>query len=394
MPRKSPARYIPVDELGEQLQGIEQLAAYYGIALPELHRTTKEVRTACFLACGREEETGDRALAIREGPPLKFRCHQYGCGRGGGLIALMDLMKPGEHADGRPRGARFKELARDLQAIVTGAGDEPSSPIRDRQPSESEQTEEVVVNLPLAASPNERARALVELDRQFVTDPAQMPPAAAKYFRARPFLTPEVCRQWRVGYLPLDAKTMLRGKIVYGYVNEAGEVLTWFARDPRFEERHLAWRRGGKEGREPIKTQFVNGFHRGLELYGACAVRTREVPDDGARSDLVVVEGPNDAIRLQALGAQAVALCSNTITTEQAAKAALLARDMPGGSGIVTLMLDCDEEGVSGTVQALPLLAEHAPVRLAWNRTMHDGQFWGRQPESLSLDEWGAISKK
>ena len=61
---------------------------------------------------------------------------------------------------------------------------------------------------------------------------------------------------------------------------------------------------------------------------------------------LVVVEGPNDAIRLNTLRVPAVALCSNTITQEQVERIAALASDL--GAGCVTLMLDCDEEGING----------------------------------------------
>src|SRR5437667_30499 len=60
------------------------------------------------------------------------------------------------------------------------------------------------LNLPLAQSENERARGLVDLDRKFVVDVAAMSPKASAYFRQRSFLSPEVCRQWRMGYLPRD----------------------------------------------------------------------------------------------------------------------------------------------------------------------------------------------
>ena len=60
------------------------------------------------------------------------------------------------------------------------------------------------VNVPLKDSTNERARTLTDLDRKFVLDIAAMSPRASAYFRRRPFLLPEVCREWRVGYLPRD----------------------------------------------------------------------------------------------------------------------------------------------------------------------------------------------
>jgi hypothetical protein len=60
-------------------------------------------------------------------------------------------------------------------------------------------------NLPLARSENERARGLANLEEKFVVDVANMPPAASAYFRRPPFLAPDHCRKWRMGYLPRDA---------------------------------------------------------------------------------------------------------------------------------------------------------------------------------------------
>jgi len=95
-------------------------------------------------------------------------------------------------------------------------------------------------------------------------------------------------------------------------------------------------------------------------------------------------------IRLDTLGVPAVALCSNAITREQAAKAAQLARRACGG--IVTVFLDCDPEGEAGMKQALGYLAQLIPVRLAWTGNMYSGKFRGRQPESLTVEEWQEIS--
>ena len=106
---------------------------------------------------------------------------------------------------------------------------------------------------------------------------------------------------------------------------------------------------------------------------------------------LIVVEGPNDVIALDALSIPAVGLCSNTVTSEQVGKLARYAEEV--GSGIVTLMLDCDPEGEAGARQALVELAQHCPVRLAWSPSMHGGVFTGRQPESLRPEEWGILAK-
>ena len=42
-------------------------------------------------------------MAINATDPAKiWRCHHYGCGRGGNLISLCDYLKPGPHMEGRP----------------------------------------------------------------------------------------------------------------------------------------------------------------------------------------------------------------------------------------------------------------------------------------------------
>lgn len=390
MPEKKP--FVNVDELIPQVS-LDQAARFYGVELPELKRVGSETRTRCFLACGRTAETGDRALAIQEGDPAKkWHCHQYGCGKGGNLVSLCDLMKPGTTASGRPRGDRFKEIAADLVAMVNGTAQPQPAP--QPKPAQPVPQPEPKANLPLAQSENERARALVNLDAKFVTDIAQMHPKASAYLRRRPFLSSEVMKRWRVGYLPRnggDDKSggTMRGKIVYGYPAETGEVLTWFGRDPEFEEKHRQWEAAGRSEREPEKFHFVKGFHRGLELFGQHAIQAPEVAEKLRGLGLIVVEGPNDVIRLGTLGVPAVGLCSNTITSDQAEKVARLAREV--GGGVVTLLLDCDPEGENGMKQALGVLAQLVPVRLAWSSEMYTGKFKGRQPESLTTAEWEAI---
>lgn len=392
MPERS-SRYIKVDELVPQVT-LEQVALFYRVQLPPIKQVANEIRLRCFLVCGRTEETGDRALAIDVSHPAKqWKCHQYGCARSGNLVSLIDLIKPGDSGNGRPRGDRFKAIARDVQSMVEGRpAPNPPDAAALKCAAASAAPEERPRNVPMEQSSNERARALLSLDREFVTDPAAMPPEAARYFRQRPFLTPEACSSWRVGYLPHSSKSLLRGKIVYGYMDPVGNLLTWFGRDPRFEQKIAAWRASDRSGPEPIKTQFVKGFHRGLELYGEHLVRAEA--DRGAIPGigLVLVEGPNDAIRLHALDVPAVAVCSNTITREQAEKAAALAQQL-SVEGVVTLLFDCDEEGRRGAEQALKMVAEFAPVRVGWTHVGHSKRFDGRQPESLSDDEWHALSE-
>ena len=283
--------YVNVDDLMREVT-LEQVAAYYGAELPELHRVGKEVRTKCFLACGCSEATGDRALAIQVDHPAKiWRCHHYGCGRGGNLVSLCDFLRPGENANGKPRGQRFKEILGDLRAMAAG---DVREAVEGPAPKEEPSKAKAVQNVPLARSDNERARELTDLDEKFVVDVARLNPQAASYFRRRPFLTPDMCQKWRMGYLPRDTGGnkrggTMRGKIVYPMLSEAGEVLTWFGRDPGFEDKHAQWEKEGREGREPEKFHFVKGFRRGIELFGQhrlnedCPVRILE--RDGERGN-------------------------------------------------------------------------------------------------------------
>jgi hypothetical protein len=154
-------------------------------------------------------------------------------------------------------------------------------------------------------------------------------------------------------------------------------------------KKHRVWDAAGRTDREPEKFHFVKGFHRGLELFGQHRLNDPANGEKLASLGLVLVEGPNDVIALDALGVPAVGLCSNTITREQAEKTAWLAIELAGG--IITLMLDCDTEGENGVQQVLPMLAERVPVRMAWSSRMHGGRFKGRQPESLVAEELTAL---
>ncbi len=384
-------KFVNIDELMPQIT-LEQAAQFYGVQLPELKRAGAETRTACFLACGKKTPTGNRALAIQaDDPAKKWHCHSYGCGKGGNLVSLCDLMKPGANAGGRPRGERFKEIATDLQAMVEGhPGTAAVTPTPTPVPAAPK------VNVPLKDSDNERARGLVNLDAKFIVDIAAMSPKAAGYFRKRPYLTRDLCKRWRMGYLPRDvggedkSGGTMRGKIVYAYCNDAGEVLSWFGRDPEFEDKHQKWEAGGRADKEPEKFHFVKGFHRDIELFGVHRLR-EHVREQIQKLGLILVEGPNDVIRLDMLGVPAVALCSNNITREQAPIAARLAKEL--ASGIVTIMLDCDDEGLNGMKQCLGYLAQMTPVRLAWTGQMHGGKFRGRQPESISVEEWSVLKQ-
>lgn len=389
-----PRGYIDVDALQRELaaQGdvVERIAGFYQRSLPELHRTQDETRLACHFACGKENATGDRALSVKtQADGAVFRCFHYGCTVRGNLLTLMYWMKYDHGPAGdKLHGAEFREIANDLQALVRGevpsAVDVSPSPVE----KSSASPEVSIINVPLKDSENERARELVTLDEKFVTDVAAMNPKASAYVRRRPYLTSEIMKKFRCGYLPQDAGSLLRGHFIYGWADPHGEMLTWFGRNLNFEEQHEKWRRSGDSQNEPHKFRFVKGFHRGLELYGEDVFRREASTDQSRQLGVIVVEGPNDVIALNALGVPAVAVCSNTVTDEQADKLTALAREFGGDT--LSVMFDLDWEGENGGKQAILTLAGRCRVRWAWTATAKGGKFRGRQPESLTLDEWQA----
>jgi len=200
-----------------------------------------------------------------------------------------------------------------------------------------------------------------------------------------------------MGYLPRggagsdQSGGTMRGRIVYPMLSERGEVLTWFGRDPAFEEKHDEWEASSKRDRDPEKFHFVKGFHRGLELFGQHASRLQEpgFREALAETGLIVVEGPNDVIRLDTLGAPAVGLCSNIATAEQITKIARVAKSVAGNR--VTLMLDLDAAGEAGTQHALFELAKRGvSVRLGWSAGAGE-RVKRKQPEELTEEDWQRI---
>jgi len=383
--------YIDVDGLQRELVAggdvVERVARFYHRDLPELHRTQDETRLGCRFACGRDGMTGDRALSVKtQADGAVFRCFHYGCTVRGNLLTLMYWMKHDRAPSGdRLKGPEFREIAEDLRALVCGELPSENSIIAPAS-AVAEVPAEPLVNVPLKDSDNDRARELVTLDDKFITGVAQMNPKAAAYVRKRVFMTPEVMRKFRCGYLPNDAGSLLRGHFVYGWADAKGDVLTWFGRNLNYEDQHEKWKRSGDSKEEPSKFRFVKGFHRGLELYGEDIFR-REAQEEYLReTGVVVVEGPNDVIALYALGVPAVAVCSNTLTGDQANKLAFLANEIGGGT--VSVMFDLDREGENGAKQAILELATLCRVRYAWTSELAGGLFNGRQPESVTIEEW------
>ena len=391
------AGYVPQERIRAALHSLHprDAAAFYGLHWPD-QPASGQVRLPCPFNddCNRSPY-GALTLNLDE-PHHPVYCH--GCHTRGDLLTLMWGWK--HHAPptgGKLRGSEFKEILTDLLAITEGRTETrtdlqatlsrppPASPAAST-PSDAPPA----LNLPLRHSENERARSLVNLYEQFLIEPDAMSPAAAQYFRSRPWLTPEVAEKWRMGYLPMSSKGLLRGRIVYGYLSERGDLLTWFGRDPEFERKYQKWNRDGEPQRgQPIKTRFVKGFHRGLELYGQQASQLDDphIRESLDQHGLIVVEGPNDVIRLDCLGLTAVGLCSNRATDEQIAKLIRFARQTAGGR--IALMPDLDDEGEAGAKELLWRLsaAEGVSVRLIWSRELQGGWFAGRQPEAITSEE-------
>ena len=398
MNREKPG-YVDVEALMARVT-LEQTLAFYAVTNAEIQRVGNEIRTRCFLACGKKGETGNRALAIQADHPAKiWRCFEAGCGRSGNLVSLCDFLKPGDHGNGRPRGDRFKAILHDLQAMA--AGEEGMTPTVDQRTDAPAAPSAPATrhrgNVPLAQSGNERARALVDLDRKFIVEAAQMSPQAASYVRHRRFLTREACVRWRVGYLPRDAGGdhvggTMRGKFVYPMLSDDGEVLTWFGRDPDYEAKAHEWVAAGKQGKEPEKYHFVKGFERGGELFGQHRLQEEGMREKLEGVGVLVVPGPNDVIALDAIGVPAAGLCAHGITREQVEKIGQMAGDVGGGRA--TVLLDCTEVGVLAARVVLVALAEVCAVRLAWSDAMHDGRFKGRTVASLTAEEWETLRRE
>lgn len=393
---KRKSSFVQIDDLQAQID-IETACRFYGVDPGPLERVGKDIRTRCFLNCGKTEETGNRAIAIDpESPVKRWRCHQYGCGKGGNLVTMCDLMKAGDNFGGKqPNGSRFIDIREDLRSIVGGV----SEPVEQASAAREARPEELKVNVPLEEHPNERAREVTNLDERFVIVPDEnMSRHAAAYVRQHPFLTPEVCLQHRCGYLPRPGSGgdrrggTLQGDWVYGYLDERRRPLVWFARNLQYEKQYGDWVAGGRKGKEPAKFHFVKGFHRGLEVYGQHDWNVEDV-QRRIREEigvLLLVEGPNDRIALGTHGVDAFAICSNVITREQAKRTSSMARDIGVPVGV---MFDNDAQGENGARTSIPLLAEYGPVQYAWSPSMFDGQFRGRQPESLSREEWQVIRR-
>lgn len=387
-------KYASVDDLQAQTT-LPEAAAKCGITL-DVAGTGKQVRIDCPFNCV-GDHAGRREISVDTSNPQKvFACHAYGCQVRGNLLTLMHGWRNGAlPAGGKLKGDEFKRVRDLLTGTVAPTGDSPTPAIAPQKNSG------LTKNIPLGKSDNEKARELVTLDEKFLRDVAVMPPAAASYIRRHASLTPEAMTKWRVGVLPGDGGRdkrgwSLRGQVIYPVLGVDGEVLAWVARDPQFEAKLQAFDAMSSEerGREkkPAKHRFPVDFHRGLELFGQQASRLQEpgYRETIAACGIIIVEGFNDVIGLDNLGVPSSAIMSNKITEQQVAKVERWARSL--ASNRVTILFDADPEGDEGAKEAHWLLAQRGlDVRLGWSQAMHGGQFAGRQPETLTHEEWEQV---
>ena len=387
MPRN--AAYIKdVDRLIEETP-LDRVLQHYGLPAPE--KTSGEHRMPCpFNEECRQSRYGNLTINLDSSAKLIYA---HCCDVRGNLLTLIHGLETGRPpSTDRLRGEEFKASVNILKQI-NGLVDSPTPNVTDKTVPAANTVEDSPAPPPQENMPmrlNEKAAALVDLWQDCVVDVAEMSPPAAAYFRERPWLTPDVCRQWKMGYLPRNARSLLRGAVIFAHQNEAGEILSYSGRDVRFDEKWQKWINDGRPQKsKPNKHRYVKGYHRGLELYGQQADRLddRRLKEFLGRYGVVIVEGQTDVIRMDCLHVPALGLCSNKATDEQLAKIERISRTATQGR--VILLPDNDPEGEAGAKELTWDLTQRGlTVRLPWSRTSHDGRFDGMQPEDLTDDQW------
>ena len=338
--------FVNVDELSRRMS-VEQVLAHFGHAHEIVHRVGNEIRTRCFLNCGKTEPTGDRVLAIQSDDVKRWCCHRYECPhkQGGNLVGLVDLLLPGANSNGRPRGERFKEVLNTLQQIAGETSGPLPAPAR-----KSARGCQAAASQRAAGRKHQQTRPRFsqparEVHRRPGRDAAQrrelLPSPALPYRRrgcglAMGYLPrtraamPAAARS-AAGSLPIMGRTRSRGRLLRsrsGFRDEARGLAQGCSARYRTNEGRIS------EGFAP----------RSVALRRTPVART--VPRERIQSlgTLLAVEGPNDAIRLGLLDVPALAVLSNRIT-EQADKLARWSAEL--GDVPITLLFDLDPEGES-----------------------------------------------
>lgn len=172
------------------------------------------------------------------------------------------------------------------------------------------------------------------------------------YLKARG-IDEEIARHFGAGFFP--GKGLMAGRVVIPIYDHDCALVAYAGR--------------AIDGSEP-KYKFPAGFKKSRVVFGLAALSAT------ADSVVVVVEGFFDAIRLTQAGFAAVALMGSTMSKRQAELLGEQFEDMD-----VVLMLDGDEAGRRGMLEAVALLAKQPVwIRCVW---LNDGQ----QPDSMSGEE-------
>lgn len=373
-------------------------AAHYGFDWPP-DKTSGEVRLTCpFNELCHDSDYGHLSVNVDKSYSPIY-CHS--CHIRGNLLTLMFGMKHGRAPEGnRLAGDDFKEMVADLKTIQgETASPSPTAAPLHSSPSANAPAEPPspasLPNVPLKDAAEERVRTLVHLGEQGTIDESHMRPAAAVYRRQRAYMTDEVLAKWGVTYLPPDQKSTLRGRWIYPVLSLRGEVLAWAGRDPEYEtklRKHQA--KGNPDKGRPIKTRFPSSdyFRKGQEFFGQHASRLEKpwAAESLQKYGLIIVEGFNDAIRLDCGELLAIGLMGKAATDEQVRKAIDWGTRLAGGK--ITVWGDNDAEGVRGVKETVYTMSQHLPVLQAWSPDAFDGRFRGRQPESLSDEELSEVT--
>lgn len=392
----SKSSFVNVDDFQRDTT-LEEAARRCGTTV-EVSGSGRNVRIDCPFNCPGDHACKREIAVDTENSAKQWMCHAYQCQTKGNLLNLMYGWLHGQKWDGdKLRGAEFNSVK---QVI---AGDAP--PVRSEHtpaPASTAHTEsedEAKTNLPLRLSEHDSARGLMDppIWEKLTRSVSEMSPAASAYIRRHPALTSEAMTKWHVGVMPMDGGGdkrgwSLRGSIVYPFGSEDSEIIAFVARDPKYEEKLRDFEKLQPDARDPkrrpMKHRFPKGFHRGIELFGQERSRF-ENPEALAFTQpngLIVVEGFNDVIQLDALDVPTVAICSNEVTDEQVDKIARYASDY--ADRMATLLLDCEAEGDRGAKEAAwKLMQRGVKVRTLWSTAMHGNQYRGQQPENLNSQD-------
>ena len=381
--------WIDVGELMPQVS-IQDIAAYYRFDLGELFGTEGEQRTRCpVLSCDGHNDFRSASVNVSD-PKGPWKCHRsgYGCGAQGDKLTFIHCLEYGSMPSGKLTGKAFRNAAKTLLAIQSG--EHPKEPVeklkpnprakeKPKQPSIDDQP-----NIPLSQSENENIRRLANLDDQFIVDPSKMPPAARRYMQSREWMTPELMKQARCGYLPSSAKGTLRGMWVFGVMDENGEPLAWVGRNLKYKEKREEWEHNGRQGKEPTKYRFPSKayFRRKFELYGQHDLGRPEIQEAIERIGLTVTEGFNDVLRLGTLGIPSVGIMSNRLTLCQVEAISRWSSDIRASR--INVLFDANNQGDAGAKEAIWIFSR---AGLTTNLIWHTGITQNREVETISPDE-------